>query len=286
VEKKIVLRGMLAGFVGGVLAFVFARIFAEPKIQAAIDYESARDRAQNALDRAAGLKVSTEGSDVFSRTVQANVGIGVAVVAFGVAMGALYGVAYCVCLGRVGTLRPRSIAMLLAGGGFLGFYLVPFVKYPANPPAIGHEETIKQRGSLYLIMVFCSIVFLIAAVRLGQRLRARFGNWGASLLAGGAFVVAIGIVMIVLPAFGELHYNRQNIGRFGTETPQPLRDAGGKVVFPGFPADVLFTFRLYSIGAQLILWTALGLVFAPLAERLLGPPITDRPGRRAAAVRG
>ena len=285
-EKKIVLRGMLAGFVGGVLAFVFARIFAEPKIQAAINYESARDDAQNALDRAAGLKVTTEGSDLFSRTVQANVGIGVAVVAFGVAMGALYGVAYCVCLGRVGTLRPRSIAMLLAGGGFLGFYLVPFVKYPANPPAIGHEETIKQRGSLYLIMVFCSIVFLIAAVWLGQRLRARFGNWGASLIAGGAFVVAIGVVMIALPAFGELHYNRQNVGRFGTETPQPLRDASGKVVFPGFPADVLFTFRLYSVGAQLILWTALGLVFAPLAERLLGPAGADRPERPVAAVGG
>jgi hypothetical protein len=40
-------------------------------------------------------------------------------------------------------------------------------------------------------------------------------------------------------------------------------------VFPGFPADVLVNFRLYSIGAQLILWTAIGLVFGPLAERLL-----------------
>jgi hypothetical protein len=42
-------------------------------------------------------------------------------------------------------------------------------------------------------------------------------------------------------------------------------------VFPGFPADVLFNFRLYSIGAQLLLWATIGLVFAPMAERLLAP---------------
>jgi hypothetical protein len=33
---------------------------------------------------------------------------------------------------------------------------------------------------------------------------------------------------------------------------------------------VLFNFRFYSVAAQLILWAALGLVFAPLAARLLG----------------
>ena len=79
---------------------------------------------------------------------------------FGMAMGALFAVVYAVCLGRVGNLRPRTLALLVAAGGFLGFYLVPFLKYPANPPAIGHEDTIKARSGLYLIMVVCSIAFL------------------------------------------------------------------------------------------------------------------------------
>jgi hypothetical protein len=34
---------------------------------------------------------------------------------------------------------------------------------------------------------------------------------------------------------------------------------------------VLFNFRLYSIAAQLVLWGAIGLIFAPLADRLLAP---------------
>lgn len=275
-EKKLVLRGMLAGGIAGLLAFVFARIFAESQIQKAIDYESGRDAAQDALDKAAGIKVPAAGPDIFSRTVQGNIGIGVGIVAFGIAMGALFAVAYCVCLGRVGQLRPRSISLLVAGGGFLGIYLVPFVKYPANPPAIGHEDTIKQRGALYLVMVFSSVVLLIAAVWLGQRLRAQFGTWNASLLAGAAFVVAIGVVMLLLPSFGHLSLNTENYGHFDTETPQPLRNSAGKIVYPGFPADVLFNFRFFSVGAQLILWTALGLIFAPLADRVLAPATPRR----------
>jgi hypothetical protein len=46
---------------------------------------------------------------------------------------------------------------------------------------------------------------------------------------------------------------------------------GGVIVYPGFPADVLYSFRLYSIAAQLVLWGAIGLIFAPLADRLLAP---------------
>ncbi|WP_405722270.1 CbtA family protein [Streptomyces sp. NBC_01537] len=280
-EKKLILRGVLVGAVAGLLVFVFARIFAEPQIAKAIDYESGRDAAQAALDKAAGLTVEAAGPDLFSRTIQANVGIGVGMVFFGMAMGALFAVAYTVCLGRVGALRARTLALLVAGGGFLGLYLVPFLKYPANPPAIGHEDTIQARSALYLIMVVCSIAFLVGAVWLGKRLQARFGNWNATLLAVAAFVVAIGIVMLILPPLGHLAYNKDNFGNHATETPLPLTDSKGTIVYSGFPADVLFAFRFYSVAAQLILWTAIGLAFAPLAERLLRPsrPDTTAPSR-------
>jgi hypothetical protein len=269
-EKRLILRGVLAGAVGGLLAFVFARIFAEPQIQRAIDYESGRDAAQAALDRAAGLPVPADGPDIFSRTIQAEVGIGVALIFFGMAMGALFAVAYCVCLGRTGRLRARPLAMLVAAGGFLGIYLVPFVKYPANPPAVGHPDTIRQRGLLYLLLVGCSVALLVLTVWLGRRLRARLGNWNASLIAGGVFIVAAGIVMAVLPPLGHLAANH-SYGNQLTETPQPLTDPDGRIVYPGFPADVLFSFRLYSVAAQLLLWTAIGLVFGPMAARLLEP---------------
>jgi hypothetical protein len=279
-EKRLILRGILAGAVAGLVAFVFARIFAEPQINKAIAYESGRDAAQAALDKAAGLPVAPAGPDLFSRTIQADVGIGVGLVFFGMAMGALFAVVYAVCLGRVGGLRPRGLALLVAAGGFLGFYLVPFVKYPANPPAIGHEDTIRARTGLYLIMVVCSITLLALAVWLGQRLKARFGNWNATLIAVAAFAVAIGVVMALLPPLGHLATNRQQFGNQATETPLPLTNSKGAIVFPGFPADVLFAFRFYSVAAQLLMWSAIGLVFAPLAERVLSP--STRPATQAA----
>ncbi|WP_405577403.1 CbtA family protein [Streptomyces sp. NBC_01190] len=283
-EKKLILRGLLAGAVGGLLTFLFARIFAEPWISKAIDYESGRDAAQAALDKAAGVPAEAAGPDIFSRTIQADVGVGVGLIVFGMAMGALFAVAYAVCLGRVGGVRPRGLSLLLAGGGFLGIYLVPFLKYPANPPAIGHEETIKARSGLYLIMVVCSVAFLVGAAWLGKRLQPRFGSWNAVLLAGAAFVVATGVVMLLLPSLGHLAYNKENFGNHSTETPLPLKDPKGDIVYPGFPADVLFSFRFYSVLAQLLLWSVIGLVYAPLADRLLNPRPDTSATRKPAPV--
>ena len=273
-EKKLILRGTLCGLVAGVLTFVFARIFAEPQIATAIDYENGRDAAQDALNKAAGLAVPAAGPDIFSRTVQANVGIGTGMILFGAAMGALFTVVYVYCVGRVGGVRPRQLSLLVAAAAFVGLFLVPFLKYPANPPAIGHEDTIRTRGTLYLVMVVASVAFLALAVWLGRRLQPRFGSWNAALLAGSAFVVAIGVVMLVLPPLGHLASNRENFGNFATETPQPLTNDAGQIVYPGFPADVLASFRLYSVAAQAILWATIGLMFAPMAERLLAtaPP--------------
>jgi hypothetical protein len=284
VERQFIVRGLLVGAVGGIVAFIFARIFAEPQIQAAIDYESGREAAQAALDRAAGIAVETAGSDPFSRTVQGNVGIGVGMIAFGVAMGGLYAVAYALACGRTGNLRPRSLALLVALGGFLALYLIPFIKYPANPPAIGHEETIRDRSGLFLLMVGVSVVFLVLAVWLGQRLAPRFGNWNATLLAALACIAALGVVMALLPSLGHLSANVHTYGRHATETPLPLRNSQGQIAYPGFPADVLYSFRLYSVAAQAILWAVIGLCFAPLAERLLGRAGSTRDTTQAPAT--
>ena len=278
--RRLIGRGVLAGALGGLLAFVFARIMAEPLIQRSIDYESAREAAQAALDRAAGLATAGPEPEVFSRTVQADAGMGVGLVLFGAAMGALLAVAYAICLGRTGRLRPRTLSVLVAAGGFVALYLVPFLKYPANPPAIGHGDSVRARSELYLTMVGGSVLLLALAVWLGVRLAARAGSWNATLVAGLAFAAGAAILMLLLPPLGELPDNVARFGRQATETPQPLTAPDGRIVFPGFPADLLYGFRLYSLATQAILWAAIGLAFAPMAERLLAPrPLAALPER-------
>jgi phosphate/sulfate permease len=248
-EKRIIVRGLLAGAVGGVLSFVFARIFVEPVVARAIAYE---DGLGEMHDGVPGAGAHEHGVELFSRGVQANVGMGFGVLAFSVAMGALFAVVYCVAYGRVGNispasgryLHPRLLSVLLAAGMFVALYLVPLLKYPPNPPAVSLDETIRQRTLLYVLMVVLSAALLVGAVWLGRRLAARFGGWTATLMAAGAYVAAIAIVMLLLPTIDE--------------TPA------------AFPADDLYEFRLYSLGTQLVLWATIALVFAPMAARLLG----------------
>lgn len=230
-EKRIIARGLLAGAIASVAAFVFARTFVEPVIAKAIAYEEAQEAGHE------------HGVELFTRGAQANIGMGFGVLAFGVAMGALFAVAYCVVYGRVGHLPPRLLSVLLAGGMFLSLYVVPFLKYPANPPAVGLDETIRQRTLLYLMMVALSVVLFAGAVWLGRSLVERFDAWSATLIAAVAYVVATSVAMLALPTIDE--------------TPKD------------FPADVLYEFRLYSLGTQLVLWAIIAVVFGSMVQLLL-----------------
>ena len=51
------------------------------------------------------------------------------------------------------------------------------------------------------------------------------------------------------------------------ETPGPLRDDAGTIVYPGFPADDLYHFRLYSLGTQFVCGRRSVCVFAALISR-------------------
>ncbi|OBA84504.1 cobalt transporter [Mycobacterium sp. 1164966.3] len=253
-EKRLILRGLLAGAVGAVLAFIFARLCAEPAIGRAIAFENGRTEAENAQG------VHEHGAELFSRSVQSNAGLGFGLLAFGVAMGALFAVAFCLIYGRTGDsardVAARPFSLRLAAAAFVTVYLVPFVKYPPNPPAVGQSDTVGARTGWYLVAVLGSVVLAVVAVSLARRLAALFGGlWNAGLLAAGSYVALITVILVLLPT---LH-----------ETPEPLRNASGAIVYPGFPADVLYEFRLVALATQLVLWGSIGLVFATLAGRLL-----------------
>ncbi len=114
-EIRIILRGALSGFVAGVLGFVFARIFAEPQINKAIDYESGRDDILAKLNQAAG-RAGRAGrpGDLLPRASSRTIGIATGIIAFSAAMGALIAVAYVVHA-RALQVRPRNLVWMIAG---------------------------------------------------------------------------------------------------------------------------------------------------------------------------
>jgi predicted cobalt transporter CbtA len=304
-EIRVIGRGALAGLFAGILGFVFARIWAEPIINKAIDYESGRDGWLDALNKAAGRPVMPDGPEIFSRDIQSTIGIASGIVAFSAAMGALVAVAYLVLHGRF-NVRPRVLVWQIAGFGFLGVYLLPFVKYPANPPAIGHAFTIADRGRLYLTLVATSLILICFAIYLARRMMPRFGLLAAVVTSTVAFLIVYGIVIGLMPSLGDLSANVAHADQFGyaraaTETPQPITNilstslvvdgktiAPGQIVYPGFDADVLWKFRWYSIINQLLIWTTIALVFGQLLERFMAGPKPERgeqvPAEQPAAI--
>lgn len=294
-EIRVIGRGALAGFIAGLLGFVFARIFAEPIISRAIDYESQRDHILDALRQAAGQTVDAgHGHEEVSRSLQATLGIGTGIVALATAMGALVAVAYLLLREHV-DVSARTLAWQIAGFGFLAVFLLPFVKYPANPPAIGHDFTIHTRGSLYLGMVAVSFALLGLAVFAAYRLTPRFGALRAVLFGGAGFLVLFGIALALFPSLGDLSANVNAAHDLGfatgsTETPQAVTNtftktltidgksyAPGQIVFPGFSADDLWRFRWNSIIEQVILWGGIALIFGGLMQRLLEPKSRTAP---------
>jgi len=238
---SLLLRGMLAGIVAGMLCFGFLKIAGEPQVDRAIAFETRMDAARDQAERAQGIAVPAEMPELVSRRVQAGLGLLTGVLVYSAAFGGIFSLVFAFVHGRVGKAGPRTMSALLALAGFVAVYLVPDLKYPANPPSVGSPGTIGMRTTLYFEMIVISLAAMVGSVMLRRRLLARHGGWNASLLAAAAYVAVMAAIGFALPAIDE--------------------------VPGGFPATVLWQFRIASIGAQLIMWTTIGLGFGVLAER-------------------
>ncbi len=251
----LLLRGMLMGIVAGLLCFGFLKIVGEPQVDRAIAFETQLDEAKAHAEAQAliakGLPAPKEepGPELVSRRVQAGIGLFTGVMVYNVAFGGLFALAFALAYGRMGDFDPRMTAVLLAVLGLVAVYIVPDLKYPANPPSVGDPATIGMRTALYFSMITISLAAMIAAGMLRLRLLARRGPWNAFLIAAAAYLIVMVLVGLVLPPINEV----------------PAE----------FPAVVLWRFRIASVGAQVIIWMTLGLSFGALTERVAA---TTRPG--------
>lgn len=230
--RTLLVRGLLVGLAAGVVAFIVAQFFGEPAVAAAIAVENA------------GHSPGADEMALVPRNVQSTAGLLLALLAFGAAIGGLFGLAFAVAQGRLGAMSARTIAALIALVGFVTLYLVPFVKYPPNPPSVGSPETIVRRSQLYLAMMLLSILAAVAAIWLARQIH-RFSGWDRALTGVGIYLSLVTICMAILPQVNE-------VGR-------------------DFPAVTLWAFRTGSLLTQLAVWATLGLLYGALTARAEHP---------------
>jgi hypothetical protein len=221
---------MLVGFLAGLVTFAFARIFVEPLINSAIAFENHMHE----------LAHDPPEPELVSRAVQGTIGLLTGVVVYSCALGGIFALVFAYAQGRIGRIGARGIAAILAVGAFVVLFLVPQLKYPANPPSIGNPITIASRTALYLAMIMWSIAAVVAALLAARRMFGRIGIWNAALSGGAVYIVLVALAMQLLPAVNE--------------------------VPDDFPATVLWQFRMASLGGHAVLLATLGLVFGALTE--------------------
>ncbi|WP_263382080.1 CbtA family protein [Granulicella arctica] len=229
--RKLLVRGIVSGLLAGLLVFLAARLIGEPQVDRAIAFEANADKLKNEAPE----------PEMVSRKIQKTAGLLTGVLVYGAALGGIFGLVFALCSGRVGPQAPRALAAFLGGAGFIVIGLVPSLKYPANPPAVGSPETIGVRTATFFFMILISVAAAVLSLQLSRPLMRRFGGWNGSLLAATAFLLLVGVFSFVLPVINE--------------------------VPAGFPADVLWRFRIAALGLQAILWAAIGLSFGWLTER-------------------
>jgi hypothetical protein len=237
--RSFLVRGLLAGFVGGLVAFGVAYVVGEPSINAAIEIEESGGLGDH---HAHPTPNDSSGAAEVPRLLQSTVGLLTGTLVAGVTLGGLLGVLSALALGRFGRLGVRGVSLSLAAIGFVSVSLIPFVAYPPNPPAVGHPDTIGVRTALYFILLASSIIAAVAAVLVGRELADRWGAWYATLSAIAGYLLVTISALALLPSYSEVPAD--------------------------FSATVLYEFRAASLLTQLSLWASLGVTLGELLYRL------------------
>ena len=162
-------------------------------------------------------------------------------VVYGVFMGVVFAVILAAVRHRMASRDDVRRARSLAVVGFVTIALVPFLKYPANPPAVGSPDTIGRRTALYLVILAWSIVTTWAAWRLWTWLATRPVSEGLRVAAATALGFAmVALAFVLLPG-----------------SPDPVRA----------PANLIWHFRIASIGGAAVYWFVVGTATGAALQR-------------------
>lgn len=219
-------RGLLAGAAGGLLSGAFGFLLAEPLMDRAVDLEAARSAA-----------AGESSVETFTRNTQ-HAGFLVATLAVGLALGVLYAVVHAVLHRDERDHWARALRLGLAG--FFGLALVPFLRYPSNPPGVGDAATIDGRAHLWTVTLVIGLVGAVLAALIARGLHER-GVPGPhrqlAVVGVGAATVAL---TYVLP-----------------DNTDPIEA----------PVHLVWDFRLLSLATLVLLWGGLAASYGLLGRR-------------------
>lgn len=226
---------LLSGAIAGTVLGAINQALVEPYIDRAISIET-----QNAIKEAEAIdpvelqnyRLWQKGGEIAAGTI------------LGMSFGALFGVVFVYSRSLLLPQSNSNIrkAVVLAGIMWFVLFLIPALKYPANPPAVGDPETIYYREGLYIGLLAISGFSALGLALLYRKLGSRTSNNKNRIITVPLIYAAI------------------IVGAFLILPPNPDKISA--------PMDLVQGFRIASAFTMSIFWGLLGLILGALWDRL------------------
>jgi putative cobalt transporter subunit CbtA len=213
---------LLSGIIAGVILAGVNYFVAEPFIDQAIGIE---------VDNSIASGEVVDFDELSSYRVWQKEGTFAAGAFLGLTYGAILGIVYVISRKYLPSSDDRKKALILAAIMCLSLYVVPFIKYPANPPAVGDPETIGLRDSLYTNYQLASGLIALGVSILMYKLR-RIGYSKYVII-----VIYLGLVASIYAIFPA--------------NPDEITA----------PMDLVNAFRAVTFGTMVMFYLVLGTIF-------------------------
>jgi predicted cobalt transporter CbtA len=224
---------LLSGAIAGTILGVLNQALVEPYIDRAISIETQNDIKEGEVV----YPVELQNYRLWQKAGEIAAGA-----ILGTSLGALFGIVFV--YSRSLLLHSDSNvkkALILAGIMWFVLFLVPALKYPANPPAVGDPDTIYYRESLYIGLLAISGFSALGLALLYRMLGNRTNNKNRIIIVPVIYAAIIVGAFLVLP-------------------PNPDKITA--------PADLVQGFRIASAFTMTIFWGLLGITLGAFWDRL------------------
>ena len=213
---------LLSGVIAGVILAGVNYFVAEPFVDQAIGIE---------VDNSIASGGVVDFDELSTYRVWQKEGTFAAGAFLGFTYGAILGIVYVISRKYLPSSDDRKKALILAAIMCLSLYIVPFIKYPANPPAVGDAETIGLRDSLYTSYQLASGLIALGVSILVYKLRK------ISYIKYVIPIIYLGLVAFIYAVFPA--------------NPDEITA----------PMDLVNAFRAVTFGTMVIFYLVLGAIF-------------------------
>jgi predicted cobalt transporter CbtA len=185
-----ILITLVSGAIAGTILGLINQILVEPYIDQAIAIEVQNTVASGEsvdVDELVQYRLWQKGGEIVAGTI------------LGTSISALFGIVYIYSRDSLPGSNNKKKGLILAGIMFFVIFLIPALKYPANPPAVGDPETIEYRESLYTSMLVIS-GFTALGVAILYRSLGQTHRESRKIIVPTVYAVIIALAFVVLPA--------------------------------------------------------------------------------------